>query len=162
MVYKADEYDNDKYQPVRTDNPKAKSDDYYRKNSEAIYSAYLRGRTGITFRDAYDFSTLRLFGDGRQSEERYKNYFSKDELPSPQNPTNLTDERTGFSKSAKRKGYFNVLWDVVSPASKIISTLVGNFLSYEYDIVADPVDGYSKNFMEDEKLRLWVEKENME
>ncbi len=161
MVYKASQYESDKYQPVRTPDPNKKDDTYFRKNAEAIYSSYMRGRTGVTFTDAYDYSMLRLFSDGRQSEDRYKNYFTRDELPSPADPVNFSGTQSGQSRESKRKGYFNVLWDIVSPASKIVSTLVGNFLSYEYDVVADPVDPYSKNFVEDEKTRLWVEKENM-
>jgi hypothetical protein len=161
MVYKVSKYESDGYNPVRTADPNKKDEDYFRKNSEAIYSAYLKGRTGVTFMDAYDYSTLRLFADGRQSEDRYKNYFSREELPSPADVVNIAGTQTGNSRESKRKGYFNVLWDVVSPATKHISTLVGMFLSYEYDVAADPVDPYSKNFVEDEKIRLWVEKENM-
>jgi hypothetical protein len=161
MVYKDDKYNDAKFQHLREADPKAKNRDYFRKNAEAIYSAYLRGRTGLTYSDAYEYPTLRMFGDGLQSEERYKNYFAKEEMPSPSSPTNLLLDQYGQSMQGKRKGYFNVLWDIVSPATKIVNTLIGNFMSYEYDINADPTDAYSKNLVEDEKLRLWVEKENM-
>jgi hypothetical protein len=162
MVRKIDRYNSDEYQHIRTLNPASKDEAYFLKNAEAIYSAYLRGATGVSYAEAYDYETLRLFGDGRQSEERYKKYFTREELPSPESPATLSGVLNSQSHEGKRKGYFNVLWDVVSPSSKIVNTLIGNFLSYEYDVSADPVDAYSKNFIEDEKIRLWVEKENIE
>ena len=161
MVYESKKYDSDKYPHVRTPNP-TKEDDYYLQNVEAIYSAYIRGRTAITFAETYTYYSLRAFGDGRQPEERYKNYFTQTELPTPADPANFSGVDQGGSRESKRKGYFNVLWDIVSPASKITSTLIGNFLNHEYDVVADAVDPFSRNSMEDEKIALWVEKENME
>lgn len=161
MVYRDDNYNDPKFQHIRTGDPGAKDDQYFLKNTEAIYSAYLRGRTGIGYSDAYEYPVLRMFGDGLQSEERYKNYFAREEMPSPSSPTNLIVDQYGQSMHGKRKGYFNVLWDIVSPATKIVNTLVGNFMAYEYDINADPTDAFSKNLVEDEKLKLWVEKQNM-
>ena len=162
MVIKLQKYASDKYYHLREADPDKKDTSYYRRNCESIYSTYLRGRTGVTYQEAYDFTTLRMFGDGKQYESRYKNYFLREELPTPADAVNASGTHVGTSMENRRKGYFNVLWDVVSPATKILSTLIGNFLSFEYDIVADAVDKYSKNSVQDEKVGLWVEKENME
>ena len=76
-------YQQGKYHLVRNKNPEVKgSPDYYKKNCEAMYSLYVRGRSWVAYDYAMDFDSLRAYSDGKQSEEIYKSYLSK-EKPSP-------------------------------------------------------------------------------
>ena len=152
-------YQQGKYHLVRNKNPEVKgSPDYYKKNCEAMYSLYVRGRSWVAYDYAMDFDSLRAYSDGKQSEEIYKSYLSK-EKPAPvaAQAVSDVDGRGGFTqnRSAKRSGFMNVLWKVISPAPKLAAKLQGMFTRAEYDIVCDPTDPISKAEIEDKELELW-------
>lgn len=159
-------YQEDKYHLVRNKNPEVKgSPAYYKDNCEAMYSLYVRGRSWIPFDYAMDFDVLRLYSDGKQSEETYKSYFSKDKAaPLAAQPVSDIDGRGGFTnqKVTRRSGFMNVLWKVISPAPKLAAKLQGMFMRAEYDIVCDPSDPVSKAEVQDKELELWSQVQDME
>lgn len=159
----SDQYVKFDYDIVRTNQPKNKQ--YFLDNAIGIYSIHLRDKGGISYESQCKYKYLREFGSGKQSEERYKDYFSTDQKKnSPINEAvSDVDGKGGFTQSpqGKRKGYMNIFWKVVSPASKIMATLLGKFEVAEYDIKANPIDSQSGSEVENKMLELWALKENL-
>ena len=155
-------YNSDKYQIVRNKSPKVKGDPaYYLENLEGMYSLFLRGRAWLP--SNADFAELRAYSSGSQSEEIYKNYFSKEKKSSTTTAVSDIDGAGGFTekKEEKRSGFLSVIWDVVSPANKITNKLIGMFSRAEYDVVATPSDPVSKSHIQDEELKLWAIKQDL-
>jgi hypothetical protein len=153
------DYQNKPYPFVRTRGKKTK--EYFLNNSKALYSLQVKGLSGVPYALLDEFHFLRSFASGMQSEDRYKNWMLKDESPN-QNDFIQGVGITTQSKGDLRKGYTNIFFDIVSPAPKILATLVGKFSSVEYDISADPIDYGSKQGIENAKIDLWATKENQD
>ena len=145
----AEKYSNGSYPMPTQKDPDKRDKDYYKEVNEAIYALYVQNKCGIYYSAQEDFQELRDYGMGVQTNARYKNYFAGEVSgESPQAPdANLADVDApgGWTQtpSEKRGGYMNVLWDVISPAPKIKSALLGKFQNAEYDVVASPIDAYS-------------------
>ena len=156
MIPSENQYKSGKYDfPSRDINPKQKGEQYCKENVQAIYSLFLRNKTAFSPK-AYDsFNTLRLYSNGQQSTEKYKSWLVEDDT---QNDTGAeTWDTTTVSRVAKRHGWYNVLWDNVSPAPKIMSMIHGLFDDTEWDIFVDNIDRYSKNLLEGEKYMQIVQ-----
>lgn len=152
------DYQNKPYPFVRTRGKKTK--DYFLNNARALYSLHVKGLSGVPFSLLDEFYFLRSFASGTQSEDRYKDWMLKDESPDQVDFI----QNVGVINQAKgdlRKGYTNIFFDIVSPANKIVETLIGKFESVEYEIMADPIDPKSRKGIEDAKIELWVTKEQL-
>lgn len=148
---------------VRTNKPKDKK--YFLDNCQGMVAIHVDGRGGIGYSDQGRYQMLRDFSGGKQSESRYKDYFSTDNTePNPvAQRVSDVDGDGGFSQplEGKRKGYMNIFWKVISPAPKLMSTLLGKFEQAEYDIKANPIDANSGAEVENKMLELWAIKENL-
>jgi hypothetical protein len=149
---------------VRTNGRKDKQ--YYLDNAVGMFSIHVRSCGGISYSEQGRYQILRDYSNGKQSESTYTNYFASDtkhDSPVAERVSDV-DGKGGFvdQKENKREGYFNVLWKVISPAPKVIATLLGKFESAEYDIKANPIDANSGAEVENKMLELWAMKENME
>lgn len=163
-IKKVDKYTKDSYTYPHTNNPQKKGKKYCIAMAEAIYSSHLRNRTGIFYSEQADFSRLRAYGNGEQPPEYYKEFFSgEQEGETPVEATVTDTDGTGgwtHTPSGKRKGYMNVLWDVVSTAPKIKSTLLQYFEKAEFDVVVDAIDEFSNTEKEKEKWTSWFISQN--
>jgi len=148
-----------RYPLIRVSDPKKKTEEYYRQNAFAIYSEYYKGLSAIPHSSSLEFAELRLFADANQPESFYKNYLSEDNYGKEE----IIDPTIGYiGKKNTPSGYMRVFWDIMSPAQKIMNSIVDRCVSVSTDIVADPIDANSKEEIDDEKMDLWFEKENLE
>lgn len=165
-MYYAKDYTENKYPFPEEINPTKKKREHCMRTAMAIYSKYVRNKCGVSYSALPSYRLLKLYGDGMQSEEIYKNYFVGDGSSKSEDATTGSDvDRVGGwtqPRKAKRKGYYNVLWKVISIAPKIKSALTGKFHNIEYDLVANPIDAKSGAKMETEKYKLWFIKENFD
>jgi len=159
----SEKYKDLPYDIKRTNGKKDK--DYFRSNIIGMYSIHVKDRCGITFTEQLNYDLLRSYGAGKQSEQKYKDYMSTarptNEATTP--ATTALDGPGGFTqaKETQRKGYMNILWKVISPAAKLLATLLGKFEQAEYQIVASPIDAQSGAEVENKMLELWAMKEEM-
>lgn len=145
--------------------------DYFLQVANAMYSSHLRNKTGINYADQQEFYTNRLYAIGEQSKQKYIEYFFKQQSAA-NNDENVSNNAsfsidgpggfTHFSMDAKRKGWMNLLFEIVSDAPKIVSTLVRKYEKAEYDIVVDAIDQISGAEKENEQHKLWSVRENLE
>lgn len=169
--YKVDESFRERIYPYpATKDPKGKGEEYHLDKSKAIYSSHIRNTTGIYYSDQSEYKFLREYGNANQSEDKYIEYFFKEYIDAPSETSEGTatrydvDAAGGWTQQprARRKGWMNVLFDVVSYAPKIMASLLRNFEKAEYDIVADAMDQFSGDMVEDKKYKLWAIKQNMQ
>ena len=128
---------------------------YALSTGKAIYSTHLRNRTGVSYTYSTAFGELRKFGRGIQDEERYKNFLSGKNTNSSGEVTTDTDGSWTQNREYERKGWMNVLWDIISPANKIRNMIHGMFDEVDFDVMVDAVDADSGAEEEDKKWRLW-------
>lgn len=164
-MFLANTYKENNYPFPSEINPEQKKGKYCKQVLEAIYSKYIKNRCGIYYSDLEGFKTLREFGAGKQPMERYKNYLLG-ELTGNTNTqafSSIDGGEGSFTNKPKekRKGYYNVLWKVISIAPKIQSAIIGKFHNIEYSLTANPVDAKSGAEKENQKYRLWLIKENL-
>lgn len=137
--------------------PRLKKDKlYYIQKCESIYAHHVNNLTSIPYSYQTDIGELRAFADGNQPESRYRRFIKQ----ITKDPTVQAQGVRIDRAEAEKKGYYNILWDVVSPAPKICNTLVGLFETKEYNISANPIDLHSRNEMEDAEMELWAIADN--
>lgn len=157
-------YKTGNFQIVRDKSPKVKGTPaYFLDNMEGMYSLFLKGHASYQH-SPEKIDLLRAYAEGNQSESFYKDYFAKEKTTSTPQPVSDVDGAGGWTqpKEDKRKGFMNVLWNVVSPAPKILSKMNGMFMRAEYDIVATPSDPVSKNAIQESELQLWAVSKDLE
>lgn len=139
--------------------PEKKSTAEYTKAvGEAIYSRYVKGKTGVSRSYQSLFDDLRNYGRGLQSEDIYKSHLSSPDSDSA-SASGVSDIDGSWTskRSYERKGWMNVLWDIISPAVKIRDTIHGLFDDIDFNIIADAIDADSGAEEEDRKWKLWAE-----
>ena len=143
--------------PDRDVNPKSKDDSYHLQWAEAIYSKFIGDKTGWNFEQRNWYRYLRAYSKGTQSVAKYKSWLLNDSSDEGDSYTSYDDAIGSLSKRAKREGWYSVLWDIVSPAPKIMNSIHGMFDDLEYDVFAEVVDAKSKDLEEDKKWKAIVE-----
>ena len=152
-------YKSSQYQfPERRIDPAKKGAEYCRKNAEAIYALYLRSKTAFPRNSQDAFNELRLYANGQQSQDQYKSWLLQDNEENSTG-TDVWDD-TVLNRVARREGWYNVLWDNISPAPKIMSMLHGLFDDTEWDIFVDNIDQHSQDLLEHEKYKMIVQGQN--
>lgn len=164
--FNTDKYSKEYFPIPDIKDPEEKKLAYAVAYAEAIYSLYTQDKCGLYYSAREDYYNLRLYGNGNQPEEFYKNYLIGEEDTDKQDDQSYYDDvdgKGGFTQTptGKRKAYMNVLWKIVSIAPKVRSSLIGKFSRADYDVVATPIDHESGVEMEDEKYKLWFWKENL-
>jgi len=146
--------------PSQDINPTLKTDKYCRANSQAIYSMFCRNQTAWGHTEATKFTENRLYSTGKQSTEQYKTWLANDstEDSSSTTATSVTNwDDLALTKTAKREGWYNLLWKNLSPAPSIMNQLHGQFDKQDFDLYVDTIDADSRGLMQDEKYRMQVE-----
>lgn len=140
--------------------PKEKSTrEYIIAVAHAIYSLYLNDKTGTRYFDYKRFENLRWYGRGEQSEDRYKPHFGNADF----NGTDDIDgegndiRETTNNKKFNREGFYNIRYDIVSPAKKINSQIHGHLDDIDYRILTKRIDSNSGDEEENAKWDLWTE-----
>ena len=142
---------------IRTADSKKKTKEYYKANMWSLYSEYYSGLSMIPYSKCTDFAQLRLFAAGEQDENFYKQYLSEQDYGTEA----VIDPIIGHvGTKGKHAGYMRVFWDVMSPAQKIVNSVVDRCKAVGTDILADPIDQTSREEIEDAKIDAWAEKEN--
>lgn len=111
----------------------------YLSKAKDIYTQHTSDNGGITYSEQSDYPMFRLFAKGDQPVDRYKQFFSK-----------FSDE--------DRKGFRNVLFDVLSPANKIVSRILGHLDKFGGQIQIDTIDPSSIAEEEERAIMSWVKK----
>ena len=144
--------------PDRSITPKEKtSREYTKAIGEAIYTRHLKNKASVSHSARSLYKELREYGTGEQSEDKYKGYLQGGvQSDSALAITDVDGSWTG-NKTQERKGWMNVLWDIISPAQMIRDMIHGLFDDIDFDIVADAVDADSGAEEENEKWKRWVD-----
>jgi hypothetical protein len=156
--YKAETY----LFPSRNIDPKLKlTDDYGIKMCEAIYSTYIRDKCGFPYSFIGIYDEVRRYSNGKQSVSKYMEWLlGKEEV----NPNDVVTDFDGSWTNirVKRKGYGNIVWDIVGLAVRVKSAIFGVFEDIDYDVIADTIDPRSTAEEEQKKSELFAEAQHME
>lgn len=109
---------------------------------EAIYSLWLRDKTGIQYSRRSEMELHRLYADGNQPVEKYMDRLF------PLDP-----------KANTRKGYMNLSWDILSVAPKVRAIVIGMMEKIDHEIQCTAIDPNSQKEKDAIKWGLWAEKE---
>jgi hypothetical protein len=143
--------------PDRSITPEKKTSRAYSKSvAEAIYSRFLKNKTAVSSSTRTLYQELRDYGKGEQSEDKYKRYLMGVAQQDASQPITSVDGSWTENRSQERKGWMNVLWEILSPATMINNMIHGLFDDIDFDIMADAVDADSGAEEENEKWKLWV------
>ncbi len=143
--------------PDRSIKPEKKtSREYTKAIGEAIYSRVVQNKTSVSSSARTLYQELREYGKGEQSEDKYKRYLMGVVSTDASASVTAIDGSWTGNRTQERKGWYNVLWDILSPAQMIKDMIHGLFDDIDFDIIADAVDADSGAEEENEKWRLWV------
>ncbi len=145
--------------PDRDINPAQKDKNYDKAWATGIYSKYTNNRSAWPREARQWWSIMRRYAAGKQDTTKYKSWLLSDGSDSSGEYVSYDDDlgTLPLARRAKREGWYNVMWDVVSPAPKIMNSIHGMFDDFDYDMYVDALDAKSKELEEDEKWRKIVE-----
>ncbi len=151
-------YTPENYPFPNTDiNPKEKlKPEYCMKWSKAIYALWVSGGTSVSARAQDYFRRMRLYAAGKQDAMQYKSFINNDSNTQSTPTISIFDDNE-FTRTAKRSGYLNAMFENMSPAPKILSSLIGLIGKVDYDILADTVDANSQGLIEFMKYKKLYE-----
>lgn len=162
-MIKIESYLQERSFPSRDIDPDKKDEQYHKMWAEAIYSLWLNNKTAW----GYDwanissyFRDLRLLASGNQDPNQYKSFLTG-VSPSQQTDAGVYDE-SPLTKKAKREGWYNLLWQNLSPAAKIMNSIHGMLDKFDFDIFADTIDSDSRGLVEFTKYKKFFEAQERE
>jgi len=150
--------DRTKYSRTLLDS-KNKDVNYYVGWCESIYSLYLNDSTAVPYTTLTAMEELRAYGRGDQDQEKYKEYLYKNDIFSTDDNQVVSSKN---SEEAVRKGFNQLIWDVVSYMPKIRTMIHGMSGDTDYDVFVDCVDWRSEDRKKAEKWKTWNEAQNLE
>ena len=150
-------FDTDKYLFYQEPDPRKKTANYYLTNICSMYSSWLRGQSVVGYTDLLSIERMRAFSEGRQTHPKSK--ITSEEKYSPlldQNGNRIKKEVDMF------EGYNpnHEVYEIISPANKIMDALYGSLSKIDFNISCDPLDYATQQSVEDEKLKAWVYAKN--
>jgi len=121
-----------------------KGHDYCLQNACAMYDRWLYDFTAIPYSERSKIDMLRKYGNARQDESYYKPYINQGSDKESTTSVSSDDWRWQASRTeSSKKGWFNIMWEIFSTATKIKSLIIGRMKESIYDISVDNVDLYS-------------------
>ncbi len=155
--------DKEWYAPKQNINPAEKLADYHKRYSQFIYSLLCRNKTAWGVIGFDRFNTLRLYSLGKQDTDQYKTFLTSD-ITTSTNSTIALDsfDSTPLAREAKRSGWYNMIFDNISPAPTIMEALHGQFDNMDYDLYCNVIDPESKDIEENEAYLRFFEGQNIE
>lgn len=138
----ADVYKDKNYQfPSDDIDPKLKlKPKWYLDWCNAVYSNHVRDQGGVRYTKLQDIDLNRQYAEGRQPVEKYL------DIVCPK------DKKTG-----KRKSFMDISTDILSIIPKFRSIVIGKFMQYEHEIIANAVDENSGAEKQNKRLSLWAD-----
>lgn len=154
------QYVSGEYPFPNTDiNPELKTENYCRRWAQAIYSLWCKNETEWGVESVNRFRENRAYAQAQQDTMQYQS-FLKSKLSSDDEILLWSDN--SFTKEAKRKGYYNLMFENISPAPKILSAFHGMLDKADYDILVDMVDAESRGLVEYFKYKKFFEARDRE
>ena len=136
--------------------PDKRDKNYYLKNVKAFYSEYLDGQSTVGYNGIARIQYLRSFAEGSQ--------LSKNEPTTTTRQSALLDENGNpieyESDIYPTFDWTSEVWDILSPANKIMDALTGTLKKIDFEISCDPMDYATIHEIEDAKLKSWVYSKN--
>lgn len=158
-MYEDQTYIGEYIPPLRTADPQKKTYNYFLRNCQNIYGTYINNGAALPYASFSEFKSLRQFANGDQPEDFYKKYFSRQEIQDDP----VIDSTLGYiGRRGKPKGFMKPLWEVMSPAPKIITSIIGKLTKTQTDVSCDAIDNVSKSLERDAKIELWGTAENLD
>jgi hypothetical protein len=158
-----DSYKNKEWAfPPRDQNPANKGAEYCRQNNQAIYSLFCRNKMAWGAGDLRTFGTLRDYSNGRQSTDQYKSFLLNDINDNGTSVSFDSFDQLPLSRVAKRQGWYNMIWDNISPAPMIMNALHGQFDKLDFDLNVSVVDPDSRALEEEQAFLKLIEAQNAE
>lgn len=115
---------------------------YYLDKCEWLYSSYMRGDCYIPYSKAIDYALNRLYAQGMQPINKYRDKLT---IPNKEDP------------QAGRKGWMNISWDILPIVPKFRSIILGKFEDIDYNIMVRAIDEQSNSARDEAKLQIMVE-----
>ena len=139
---------------------KQNSDKYSRSWLQHIYSAHVKGSTGINQKLISRIDYLRSFAHGKQDPNIYKQYFDAEENSGTNGQAYATDTTSENDISAQNKArvhYMDVDFnDIFSPAPKYINNIIGRFIKINIGSTVKAIDEKSGTEKEDAMWGTWA------
>jgi hypothetical protein len=136
----SDKYDNGFPSDWIDPSDKAKPQ-YALEYIRAAYEQYTKSQCGITSSRRNDFIENRMYAEGSQSTEKYKNFI-----------------KAGTDKDGKAYSYMNVDWSIVSTIPRVRDTVLGYFEKLDHDVAVTAIDKMSDDERNRAKFTLWAKK----
>jgi hypothetical protein len=135
--------------------------EYTHQKCQYIYSNYVRGVDAVGLSDVGRFTELRSYGAGKQSEDKYKPYTTKN----GEGSTTFNNQGVDIGGAGEkfntneftRKEMGHINWKIMSPMGKIKDKIHSSFYGNMYDISIECVDENSVDEQQTKKWRTWVE-----
>lgn len=131
------------------------SPEWFLKRIKWGYSAYLNNYFTFPYSDRLIMVENRAYGQGAQDITRYMDQLCPIATDKVGNKQLLNDG----SGKYKRKGWYNIKWDILAVAPKFRERVIGMFMKMDYNIGAYAVDEMSDNERNELKYKLWAEGE---
>jgi len=130
-------------------NPDIKKGDtaWFLKKASYVYSQYVSNNCAIKYTDLEGMRESRLYSDGLNSVEKYKDTLC---------PRTVKKGKV----SDKRKGLYNISWDIFAIYPKFRKKIMGLFDEIDYYPCATAVDEMSDSKRQGLMFSMWAEKEN--
>ena len=137
-----------------------KNEKYHLQWCKSIGSAISRNKSGIDQSMRNHFSLMRMYGDGNQPEDLYRDYkFGEGNIPNEESDQDGSWNNPG---QGSREGYQHIDYTPVSPMPRIKDKLKGLLDGVDYNVYVDTIDEQSGAEKEEKKWKLWVQKEHGE
>jgi len=127
--------------PEHDIDPALKNAEWCLKYAEAIYSQYLRDRSGILYSKRDEMYLYRKYAEANQPVEKYM------EILCPSDP-----------HTHERKGFMNMSWDIVSIVPKFRAIIIGLFNKIDHDITANGINEKADEERMIQQWKMWAEK----
>jgi hypothetical protein len=145
LVFKESMPYSDKYNngfPSDWIDPKEKAKPKYAIDYiKAAYEQYTKGQCSVSPSRRNDFIENRMYAEGNQSTEKYKNFV-----------------KAGTDDKGKSYSYMNVDWSIVSTIPRVRDTVLGYFEKLDHDVLATAIDKNSDDERNKAKYTLWAQK----
>jgi len=153
-MIKLPEFEETTYFVYREPDPDKRDEAYYLKNVRAFYSEWINDASmvGYSDRDVIDF--LRSFAEGRQLTV----YHPSAEDGEKKNAAILDINGNAVEHQEDFYPVINWsedIWDVLSPANKIMEALTSKLSKIDFEVSCDPLDPSTIHSIETEKLNRW-------
>lgn len=162
MVPQIQKYSTNEYDfPLRDIDPRKKTGRYCQSWAEGIYSKFLTGKTAWGVTTYNEFDTLRRYSTGTQDCEQYKTWLLDSGSDTGTNTT-ATWDSLPLTREANRSGWYNIMFDNISPAPRILNSIHGMFDKIDFNLYVDTIDNKSQQLAEDKAYLKLFESQNLD